>query len=133
MHSGNLALPSPQHAHLDPSAVERDVRSAPVAMEARKKPSPRPSERGPEGGQLYSEYCLVVRVFAGWCRVVEFARRANRFLTRIGLRKPGRHVPVQMVHSVRVFGVGLGQFAGENLRLLLEPSRPQILNLSAIL
>ncbi len=30
-----------------------------------------------------------------------------------------------MVDSVRVFGVGLGQFAGEDLRLLLEPSCPQ--------
>ena len=30
-----------------------------------------------------------------------------------------------MVDGVRVFRVGLGQFAGEDLRLLLEPSRPQ--------
>ena len=34
-------------------------------------------------------------------------------------------LPVQMVDGVRVFGVGLGQFAGEYLRLLLEPSCPQ--------
>ena len=30
-----------------------------------------------------------------------------------------------MVDCVRVFGVGLGQFAREDLRLLLEPSLPQ--------
>jgi len=30
-----------------------------------------------------------------------------------------------MVNSVRVFGVRLGQFAGEDLLLLLAPSRPQ--------
>ena len=53
-------------------------------------------------------------------------------LAGIGPRKPGGHVPVQMVDGVRVFGVGLGQFAGEDLRLLLEPSRPQGLDRGAV-
>src|SRR5580765_2075498 len=39
------------------------------------------------------ERVLVVRVFAGRCRVVEVARRANRLLTRIRPRKPGGYVP----------------------------------------
>src|ERR1039457_1194907 len=82
-------------------------------------------------GSLQPERFLVVRVFAGGCRVVEFTRRANRFLPRIGPRKPSRHVPVEMVDGLRVFGVGLGQFAGEKLRLLLEPSRPQGLDSGA--
>ena len=86
-----------------------------------KKPSPRSLGRG----RLGTERLLVVVVNLGGCRVVEFARGANRLLTRIGPRKPGGLVPVEMVDSVRVFGVGLGQFAGEDLRLLLEPTRPQ--------
>ena len=72
--------------------------------------------------------CLVVQILTLGCRVVEFARRANLALAGIGPRKPGGHVPVEMVDGVRVFGVGLGQFAGEDLRLLLEPSRPQSLD-----
>jgi hypothetical protein len=60
---------------------------------------------------------LVVVVSLGGRRFVEFARGANRALAGIGPRKPGGHVPVQMVDSVRVFGVGLGQFAGEALSL----------------
>ena len=56
---------------------------------------------------MQSERVLVVVPVSGGCRVVEFARWPNRLLTRIGPRKPGGHVPVQMVDGVRVFGVGL--------------------------
>ena len=65
--------------------------------------------------------------------IVELARWANRLLTRIRPRKSGGHVPVQVVHGLRVLGVGLGQLAGENLRLLLQPSRPQGLTLGVAL
>src|SRR5258708_32862145 len=76
---------------------------------------------------------LIVQVSFGRCRLVEFARWANGALAGIGPRKPGRHVPVQMVDGVRVFGVGLVQFAGEDLRLLPKPSRPPVLDLTAVL
>src|ERR1700733_9062719 len=69
---------------------------------------------------LQSERLLVVQVALG-CRVVKFTRRANLALAGIGPRKTGRHVPVQVVDGVRVFGVRLGQLAGEDLLLLLEP------------
>ena len=62
---------------------------------------------------------------------MEVTGGANLALAGIGPRNPGGQVPVQMVDGVRVFGVGLGQFAGENLRLLLELSRPQGLDLWA--
>src|SRR5277367_2398525 len=83
--------------------------------------SPLPGYWG-EGGWRSNAFLVVVVNFGG-CRVVELARRANRLLPRVGPGKPGRQVPVQVVDGVRVFGVGLGQFAGEDLRLFLEPSR----------
>src|SRR5579863_3914268 len=67
----------------------------------------------------------VVQVGGGGCGLSEVARGANDLLAWIGPRKPGGHVPVQMVDRVGVFGVGLGEFAGEDRRLLLEPGRPQ--------
>ena len=76
--------------------------------------------------------CLVVQVSFGRCRLVEVARRTNRLLARIWPRKAGGHVPVEMVDRVRVFGVGLGQLAGEDLRLLLHPSRLQGLDRRAV-
>src|ERR1700716_2808321 len=72
-----------------------------------KRPSPRSSGRGP----LQSERVLVVQVGGGGCRFVEVARGANLALAGIGPLKPGGQVPVQMVDGVRVFCVGLGQFA----------------------
>src|SRR5580700_8460188 len=72
-------------------------------------------------------------VVPGGCRVVEVAGRTNRALTRIGPRKSGGLIPVQMANGVRVFGVGLGQLASEDLLLLLLPGRPQGLDRSAAL
>src|SRR5208337_285901 len=94
-----------------------------------KKPSPRLSGRGP----LQSERVLVVRISGNGSRVVELARGANRLFTGIGPRKPGGLVPVVMADGVRVFGVGLALFAGEDLRLLLEPSSPQSRGRRAVL
>src|ERR1700728_1593799 len=89
----------------------------------KKKPSPRSSGRGP----VQSEGVLVVQV-AGWRRAVELAGGANRFFARIGHGESSRFIPVQMVDGIRVFGVGFGQFAGEDLCLLLEPCRTQSLD-----
>jgi hypothetical protein len=50
---------------------------------------------------------------------------ANLFLAGIRPHEPRGHVPVEVVDGVRVFGVGLGQLAGEDLRLLLEPGHPR--------
>src|ERR1035441_4946562 len=94
-----------------------------------KKPSSRSSGRGP----LQPKRALVVQVSFGGSRFVKLARWTNRLLAGIGPRKPGGHVPIQMVDGVRVFGVGLSHFAGEDLRLLLEPSRPQGLELGVAL
>src|SRR5580692_2200280 len=96
-----------------------------------KKPSPRLSGRGPLQSERVLFVPVVVSVTSG-CRVVKFARGSNRALAGIWLLKPGRLVPVQMVDGVRVFGVGLGQFAVKDLRLLLEPTCPQGLDLSAV-
>src|ERR1700722_3706628 len=90
-----------------------------------KKPSPRTSGRG----LSQEKRVLVVRVGFGGCRSVELAWWANPALARIRAHKPGGHVPGQMVDGVRVFGVRLGQFAGEDLRLLLEPGFLQGLDL----
>lgn len=68
---------------------------------------------------MHSERVLVV--VPGGCRVVEVGGGTNRALAGIRPRKSGGLIPVQMVHSVRVFGVGPGQFAGEDLRLLPQP------------
>src|ERR1700751_1367569 len=75
--------------------------------------------------------CLVVQVSGGGCRFVKFAWGANLALAGIGPRKPGRHVPVQVVDGVRVFCVRLGQFAGEDLLLLLEPGYLECLDRGA--
>src|SRR5215469_10739448 len=77
------------------------------------------------GERLSNRICLVVVVSGGRCRLVELARWANVALAGIRPRKPGGEVPVQMVYGFWVFGVRLGQFAGEDLRLLLEPSFSQ--------
>ena len=77
------------------------------------------------------ERVLVVQVSGGGGRFVEVTGGTNLALAGIGPRKTGRHVPVQMVNGVRVLGVRLGQFAGEDLRLLLEPGRPQGFDLGA--
>src|SRR5580704_15779752 len=86
-----------------------------LRMGGKEKPSPRKAGRG----RLQSQRILVVRVFTSRSRFVELAWRANCFLTGIRSHEPGRHVPVQVVDGVGVFGVRLGQFAGEDLRLLL--------------
>jgi hypothetical protein len=78
------------------------------------------------------EGVLVVRLRSGRGRVIELAWGPNRFLAGIGSRKSGRHVPVEMVHGVRVFRVGLVQLAGEDLRFFLEPSLPQDLDLGTV-
>lgn len=62
---------------------------------------------------------LVVQITVGGWRVVEVAGRANCALARIGACEAGRHVPVEVVDCLRILGVGLGQFSGEELRLLL--------------
>src|ERR1017187_8245847 len=94
------------------------------AWRLRRKKTLSPVHRG-EGRCSRKRALVVVRVSGGGCRVVEVARGANRALAGIGPLKPGGHVPVQMVEGVRVFGVGLCQFGGEDLGLLLEPSPPQ--------
>ena len=68
---------------------------------------------------------LVVQVSFRGSRLVEVARWTNGVLAGIRPRKPGGLVPIEMVDRIRVLGVGLGQFAGEDLGLLLEPSLPQ--------
>src|ERR1700685_2925909 len=94
----------------------------------------KPSSRLPERRSFQSERVLVGPVgVAGRCRVVEVARWANRGLAGIGPLKPGGLVPVQMGDGVGVFGVRLGQLADEDLLLLLAPSRPQGLDLNAVL
>jgi hypothetical protein len=50
---------------------------------------------------------LVVQV-TGRRRLVEFAGWANGFLAWIGPRKPGRHIPVEVVDGVWIFSIGLG-------------------------
>ena len=73
---------------------------------------------------------LVVQVARGR-RVVELAGKANRFLSRVGTLEPRRHVPVQVVDGVRILGIWLGHFAGEDLRFLFEPGRTEGLDLRA--
>src|SRR5215468_9903637 len=67
---------------------------------------------------------LVVRITIG-CRIIEFARIANLSFARIRSLEPGCHVPVEVVDGVRIFGVRLGEFTGEDFSLLLQPSSPQ--------
>lgn len=74
---------------------------------------------------------LVVVVNLGRCRAIELARWTDGGLTRIRPSKSGRHVPVVMVHGVRIFGVGLVQFASEDLGFLLRPSGSQVSDLAA--
>src|SRR5208283_1158558 len=94
-----------------------------------KKPSPRLSGRGP----LQPERVLVVRISGNRSRVVEVARGPNRLLTGEGPGKSSGLVPVVMADGVRVFGIGLALFAGEDLRLLLEPGSPQSRDRRAVL
>jgi hypothetical protein len=81
---------------------------------------------------LKPEVPLVIVVVTFGRRSIELTRRANLAFARIGSLKPGRHVPVQMVYGVRVFGVGLALFAGEDLILLFEPSLSEGPNLRSV-
>ena len=76
---------------------------------------------------------VVVKSALAGAGVVEVARGANRLLAGVGDLKPGGLVPVVVADGVRVFGVRLVIFAGEDLRLLLEPASPQSLDRRAIL
>src|ERR1022692_3421706 len=91
------------------------------AFEVNEKPPP----REPERGALQPERDLVVVVGFGRCSVVEVARRTNLLLAGEGSGVVGGFVPDHVVDGVRIFGVRLLVFAGENLRLLLHPASHQ--------
>src|SRR6476620_11018588 len=88
--------------------------------------------RSGERARLKLDYILVVVVYFGRRRTIKLARWTNGRLTRIRPYKPGGHVPVEMVHGVRVLRIGLVQFAGEDFRFLLQPSCPQVSHLAAL-
>src|SRR5579864_4587846 len=94
--------------------------------------NPLPDNRG-EGSLAVQNILVVVVPVTGGRRLGEVTCGPDRALARIRPLKPCGHVPVQMVDGVRVFGVGLRQFPGEDLRLLLEPTCPQGLDRSAVL
>src|SRR5271165_2520797 len=75
---------------------------------------------------------VVVAVALDRRRVVEFAGRADRLLARVGASEAGRFVPVEVVDSVRIFGVGLMILAGEDLGLLGLPAFAQSLDRRAL-
>ena len=75
---------------------------------------------------------LVVHVNFCMCSLFEVARGTNCLLTWEGDHKPGGLVPVVVPDGVWVFGVGKVIFAGEDLRLLLEPTSLQSQDLGVL-
>ena len=84
------------------------------------KPSLRPSERG----RLQPQRELVVVVDFDSSHFVKGARGENPFPAGIRPRKAGGFVPVEVTDRARIFRIGLGHLASEDVRLPSSSSQP---------